>query len=247
MVDAFQGLEYVVDLALSIAITAQLANVQSSYDTLAKNYFILYQTQRNFYFSNFQLSGEAPFATEQFGIPFYTPDYVGLFNTGYFPPGVWYLFNPEIAIREQAFGGPSLYGYWARMAARYGTTQNDGGSVEVDFACILDDWNSYQNRYEEHKRDVFNERRWANQQGSLSYGVKEAYTVERGLATSFSIFDEAQGQLISEDDTLMNGLATFAGYRQIQKALREDLGTVPNYQSNSFLTNVIPQLDGRSG
>jgi len=245
MADYFQGAELAAETAIGFLVANAINDTQGDYNDLATNYFNLYQTQRQFYFNNFQLNGEAPFATEQFGIVFYNPDYVGVFNTGYFPPGAWYLFNPELTNRLLLLGSTTVNGYWRGYASRYtpyGNVihQEISGTFDMEVASILDDWNSYMNRYEEHKRDVFNERRWANRMGSLSYGVKEAYTVERGLGTAFADFDQAQGQLISADSTILNGLATFAGYRHMQKGIREDLGSVPDYQSPSFLTHVVP-------
>jgi hypothetical protein len=252
MTDAAQAAEFLAEAGGYIAVQIAINNVNNQYQTLASNYFNDYQAQRNFYFSTFQASGEAPFATEQFGVPFYAPDYVGHNSafyggpTGYFPPGAWFFFNTVLTNRIGAIGSSSAFGYWQRYASRYTANGNsinleNSSTFAMESASIVDDWNSYMNRYEEHKRDVWNEKRWADQMGSLSYGVKEAYTVERGLGTAFWQFDEAQGQMISADATLGNGLATFAGYRQMQKSLREDLGTVPDYQDNAFMTNVIPQ------
>ncbi len=243
MADYFQGAEFAAETVVGFLVANAINNVQDKYNTLAQNYYNLYATQRNFYYTNFQANGEAPFATEQFGITFYTPDYVGVNHTGYFPPGAWYLFNPVLTARDAALGNTVSFGYWQRYSQRY--SPNGQASVEIsgtfamERAAIFDDWNSYMNRYEEHKRDVYNERRWTDQMGSLSYGVKEAYTVERGMGTSFAQFDEAQGNLISADSSVLNGLATFAGYRRMQKAVREDLGTLPDYQSPTFGTNTI--------
>ena len=241
MADYFQGLEYGVDLAASVVIGLKLSSVQSAYNQLAQNYFNDYQSQREFYFNVFQTQGEAKFNTEQFGIPFYSPTYAATFYTGsVFPPSAMYLFNPQIYNRKAALGAVDTDGTWFRFGSRYAilndpNTQEVTGSFGMDVADIFDDWFSYMFRYEEHKRDVFNERRWANQMGSLSYGVKEAYAVEREMGTSFEVYDKAQGQLISADDTLLNGLATFAGYRQMQKDVKADLGTLPDYQDSSFL------------
>lgn len=238
MADYGEIAEAAAEIALEAALVIAINNVQNDYFDLATKYYNDYSAQRQFYFDNFQLQGEAPFATEQFGISFYIPDYVGLFNTGYFPPGTWYLFGPQITLRKNVFGNTSA-GTWKRFADRYAATQ-DTSSYIMDLASTFDDWSSYQNRYEEHRRDVFNERKWANEVGALSFGVKEAYIVERGLATSFADFDKAQGELVSEESTVANGLATFAGYRKMQKALELDLGTDPNYQEHSFLRNIIP-------
>lgn len=223
MADTFQGIELALETFGVIAVTAQLNIIQTAYDTLAKNYYTLYKTQRDFYFNNFQVSGELPFVTEQFGVAFYGPDYGSTNHVGYLPPSVGFLFYPQEANRIASLGSPTTAGYWSRYGSRYGSSQEQAGSYFMDLASLVDDWSSYQFRYEEHKRDVLNERRWASQMGALSYGVKEAYNVESGLGTSFQVMDEAQGQLISQDSTIVNGLATYIGNKQARKALKEDL------------------------
>lgn len=241
MADVFQGAEFAAETALGLFVAIKVNDVQGQYQTLANSYFNDYQSQREFYFNTFQQHGEAPFNTEQFGISFYSPTYGTTFYTGsVFPPSAMYLFGPELLNRVAALGAVNTDGTWFRFGSRYTVlsdpnTQEVTGSFGMDVADIRDDWYSYMFRYEEHKRDVFNERRWADQMGSLSYGVKEAYAVEREMGTSFEVYDKAQGQLISADDTLLNGLATFAGYRQMQKDVKADLGTLPNYQDSSFL------------
>jgi hypothetical protein len=245
MADYFQGVEFAAETVVGFLVANAINDVQNKYNTLATNYFNDYQSQREFYFNVFQQSGELPFNTEQFGISFYSPQYTAIFNTGVFPPSMAWFFNPQIANRLTAIGDAvSTQGTWYRFASRYAplnasNIQEISGSFWMDVSDIYDDWFSYMFRYEEHKRDVFNERRWADQMGSLSYGVKEAYAVEREMGTSFEVYDKAQGQLISSEDTLLNGLATFAGYRQMQKDVKADLGTLPNYQDSSFLYSGI--------
>lgn len=237
MADYFQGGEMLLEAVIAFYIASQVEAVEEAYVKIANQQYVNYFNQRSFYFDTFQRQGEGPFVSEQFGIPWYIPDYVGNFNTGYFPPSAWYMFSPELVNRTQALGD-STQGYWMRYGARYssiGAARLDNSSFGIDIASIYDDWNSYMNRYEEHKRDVFNERRWANRMGALSYGIKEAYEIAVGLATSFQVFDKAQGELVSEGNTMLNGLATFAGYRQMQSALDKSLGTDPNYATPFFL------------
>jgi hypothetical protein len=239
MADIFQGAEFAAETAFSAVILGSLGSVQSAYQTLAQNYYNMYQTQRQFYFNVFQNGGELPFANEQFGIAFYSPDYLGVDNIGYFPPGAFYLFNQELSVRG-GFLGATIERYNSRYAPGSGGSIENSLTFNMETANIADSWIDYMNRYEEHKRDVFNERRWANRMGSLSFGVKEAYTVEQGLATSFYEFDQAQGNLVSSENSILNGLATFVGDRVSQRNLRNELGTVPNYQTSNFLTNVLP-------
>jgi hypothetical protein len=246
MADYGQIAEFAAETAIGLIVANAISNTQSQYYSLAQAYFNMYQTQREFYFNTFQNSGELPFSNEQFGIQFYAPDYVGLDNTGYFPPGVWWLFNQIAPTRISVSASTPSY-YSSRYTPDFQTPATElqpsatySQTYAVETAEIMDDWNSYFNRYEEHKRDVFNERRWANRMGSLSYGVKEAYAVERELGTSFAVYDKAQGELTSEYDTVLNGLATSFAYSRMQKSVRENLGVVPQYQQNSFLTSIYP-------
>lgn len=191
-------------IGVTAAATIFSLYIQAKYLNLAEDYYDLYKDQRDFYYNNFQGQGELPFTNEQFGVAPYNPDYIGVFHVGILPPGALYLFNPLIALRR-SFVSPS----WTRKARMYNSQLEVSGSYAADTAAIADDWYSYMFRYEEHKRDVFNERRWANQMDALSYGVKEAANVERGLATSFAVFDEAQGQVVSEINSVGNGLSTY--------------------------------------
>lgn len=228
----------VINYGSAVLVAAQLSEIQSDYNKVATKYYSHYKQQRDFYFDRFQMAGEGPFVYEQFNIPFYYPDYAGMDRIGYFPPGAWFLFSPQLTNRVGALGDESQ-GYWKRFASRYSPTNSqitlDTSSFYMDKASIYDDWNSYMNRYEEHKRDVLNERRWANLVGSLSFGIKQADAIERGLATAFDVFDKAQGQLVSSLDTIGNGLATNFGYRRMQKALVNELGTDPDYMGSFFL------------
>jgi len=230
--DAANALE-----ALGIAIALQ--RVQNKYHVIATNYYYHYQRQRQFYYDTFQIGGEGPFVLEQFGIVFYTPDYVGMDSIGYFPPGAWFLFNPQLSNRKAMMGDQNTEGYWKRFAERYNPTMAavtlDTSSYALDVASVFDDWNSYMNRYEEHKRDVLNERRWANMVGALGFGIKTGEQIERGMATAFDVFDKSQGQLVSSLNTIGNGLATSFGYRRMQNALKDELGTNPDYMDHFFL------------
>ena len=53
---------------------------------------------------------------------------------------------------------------------------------------------------------------------SLSYGVKEAAQVERGLATSFVGFDKASGEVNGSLNTFANGLSTYTAYNKAMDA-----------------------------
>jgi hypothetical protein len=196
------------------AVAAQLI-LAAQYINLADNYYDLYKEQRDYYYNNFQANGEAPLNSEVFAVPFYTPDYVGLTNAS-----VLYYFPTEFNQVTVANFAENL-GNHRRMFFSANVIPAD--TVKVDIAELHDDWYDYQFRYEEHKRDVYNARRWAQQMDSSSFGVKEGAQVERGLATSFQVFDEANGQMISGINSITNGLAAYHQYNNDVKIL---LGSV---------------------
>jgi hypothetical protein len=239
MSDWFKAVSDAAQFVEAVGIVLKLRAIQSRYNVIATKYYSHFKQQRDFYYNTFQMQGEGPFVFEQFGIAFYNPDYYGMNNTGYLTPGAWFLFNPQITNRMVMMGNQNIEGYWKRFAERYSpnvaSTVLDTSSYAIDVASVNDDWNSYMNRYEEHKRDVLNERRWANMVNALDYGTKTGSQIERGMATSFDVFDTAQGQLVSSLDTIGNGLATSFGYRRMQTALKDELGTVPMYDGHFFL------------
>jgi len=196
-------------VSIAAAFLQTLINLQ--YLNLARDYYNLYKDQRDFYYNTFQQNGELPFANEQFSVAQYNPDYVGLFNAGILPPGALYIFKPIYNNRRVNF----ISGAISRHARMYNAQVEQSTSLEVDLACTYTDWFSYQFRYEEHKRDVFNERRWANQMDALSYGIKEAATVERGLATSFNAMDEASTKLGNSFAVLGDGYALYKNRKNV--------------------------------
>lgn len=218
-------ISYGIDLSVS-SVAAGVAyalafNVSMNQIGLARDYYDLYKTQRNFYYNTFQNTGEAPLTAEVFGVAFYTPDYAGS------TPASSLYWYPQFLNTLQAYI-PFIISRHNDMFTAPHTTLP---SLAVDLAEVNDDWRSYMFRYEEHKRDFLNETRWAQQMDALSYGVKEAANVERGLATSFEGFDKAAGEISGSLNTLGNGLATYTSYN---KALDSYWNVVSNPSRSNY-------------
>ena len=218
-----------IEWGIALAAVVVSIAIAENYINLANNYYADYSVMRNFYYNTFQQQGELPFTNETFGLAFYAPDYIGVNNVGYLPPGAWYLFNPELVSRTA-----NITATQGRYGSRYSAPLEVAGSAPMDVASITDDWNSYMNRYEEHKRDVFNARWWASRMDALSYGNKEAAMTERGLATSFAVFDNASGELESNINSIGNGLASYRNYVNTVKDLSKDFDNVPFEQRSYF-------------
>lgn len=213
MADTFQGAALSIDVVVGAAYAIFMAYTAQNYIDLARDYYRLYQDQRLYYYNNFQLHGEAPLNSEVFAIPFYIPDYVGVT-----PGSSLYYFSSELNFQKANFA-PSFANH-----LRMFNSQDMSPAVpsDVDLAEITDDWNSYYFRYEEHKRDAHNARRYAQMMDSSAYGVKEGASIERGLAASFQQFDEANGQLVSSVNHAADG---YFGYSAYSKNVNEMLET----------------------
>ena len=200
----------IIDAAVGLAIVALSDWVERSYINLANGYYQLYSQQGDFYYNNFQANGELPLNTELFAVPFYVPLY-----SGANPSSSLAYFNPQLQFQTSNWQ-PTFQNHLNMFNSQ---DANPRVPSAVGLAEISDDWGSYYFRYEEHRRDVYNLRRYAQQMDSLSYGVKEAAMVERGLASSFAVFDEANGQLVSSINTMGNGIMGFMGANRANGSL----------------------------
>lgn len=240
MADYGQIAANIADAAAGIAYAVVMTYVANNYVELANDYFHLYQQQRQFYYNNFQISGEAPLNTELFGVPFYVPLYDGTMtyvSNGIVTNSSLFYYNAEFNFLKTNFGET------VRNHLRMFNSQDltPAFPTAVDLAEIDDDWRSYFFRYEEHRRDTYNSRRFAQQMDSLSYGVKEGAMVERGLATSFAEFDNANGNLTSSINSLANGYFGYTAYRKEAKELLE----TPKAQQRLFSSDYDYQLAGQ--
>lgn len=196
--------------AFAVVLAVASAAIEAEYVDLAEKYYKIYDDQRQFYYNNFQnnLRGELGLQQQVFAIPLYNPNYSGqaqlvsdYVNANY--------FNTE---------------WWPFHANMYNdapyTTSNDsiGNSVLVgenevlDLSAVIADNDNYLYRYEEHRKDVYDERRWEWQNQSLNYAVKQANVAESGLATSFGFLDQATGGISDWFATQSNGLGRRSGY-----------------------------------
>ena len=89
-----------------------------------------------------------------------------------------------------------------------------GEPVALDKAATLADYENYLYRYEEHRKDVYDERTWEWQNQSLNFGVKQASIVESGLATSFKFIDVSMNNAADFFGTQANGLLRQKSFRK---------------------------------
>lgn len=239
MGDATTAAIIAADTAAGAAFAILIGLVASDYIGLANDYYHLYRDQRNFYYNTFQQQGELPFTNEQYNTPFYVPlyDASGTWvNNGVTTHSSLYYYRPQ-AQQEANVYATTFFNHLKMYNSNF--LVNVPALFEI--SEISDDWATYFYRYEEHRRDVYNARRYAQQMDALSYGVKEGTQIERGLATSFAQFDEAQGRMVSALDTSVDDIFAYTAYRrQIHEALETPKAMPDRIMGSNFDTSAGP-------
>ncbi|MGH7744025.1 MAG: hypothetical protein ACREQ5_04295 [Candidatus Dormibacteria bacterium] len=226
MADYGQIAETAADYAAGAVYSALMIYIQDNFVDLADSYHTLYDTQRQFYYNNFQINGEAVLNTDVFGTAvgqhgsFYVPNYDGSLPTSSLSQFYPQFFAVSNNISKDIFYKSRMYE--TNVIQVPFSSYQFYTNFNIEQSEIQDDWYSYFFRYEEHKRDIYNERRWVEQIDSLSYGVKEAAQVERGLAVAFTLFDDANAGIVSALNTTANG---YFGYLATSKQMKELMET----------------------
>lgn len=240
MGDATTALIIAADTAAGVIAATVLLVVAQQYVDLADDYHQLYRSQRDFYYNNFQVQGEAPLNAEVYNVPFYVPlyDSTGAWlNNGVTVHSSLYYYRPQAFMQANTVFTNTLPHHLLMF--------NSNLFLQVpalfELSEISDDWATYFYRYEEHRRDVYNAQRYARQMDSLSFGIKEGTQIERGLATSFAQFDESQGKLVSSMDNIVDDVSAHIGYvRTIREQLEIPKAKPDGIMRSNFDTSAGP-------
>lgn len=184
--------------------------------SLARNYYNLYNQQRQYYYTVFQTGVEKPLASATYLDPYYNLNYTGR---------VFTMNDPN----SGPFGGAStdVSGWWARHAAMYAQTQDPLITEQaVDMARLKSDWANYLFRFEELWFDIRNDTRWAKRLAVHNLGIKQGNAISHALDYSLGNYQDNITDMASQLATYGNGIAKYAGYKR-------GLNDV----SNSFQTN----------
>lgn len=76
-------------------------------------------------------------------------------------------------------------------------------------------------RYEDHRKEVYDEQRHAHRTTILNLGIGVGNAARAGLASSVGALSEARSSVSSNIASVGNGLATQSGYEGTQKGLRQ--------------------------
>lgn len=171
---------------------------------LAKDYYGLYQQQREFYYSTFQTGVESPLISEVNGVARYNTNYAGRVGTIY--NGVTGPFGGSVT---------DTVGWWDRHAKMYHTSRDSKiTALEPDVAKIKSDWTNYMFRFEEEWTDIRNDIRWNKRLAIHNYGVKQGAAISGALNTSLNEYQNHIADFSSQLATYGNGIAKYVGYRR---------------------------------
>lgn len=203
---------------------AGAANILAGFKLLdlARDYYRLYESQRNFYYNTFQQGLEAPLAAEVYADAKPVLNYAGRVATAY-------------DTATGPFGGQSgdAMGWWTRHAQAYNTLISPelGREFAVDIARVKSDWTNYLFRFEEAYYDVRSDIRWRKRLALHNIGVKEGTAVTSALGTSLAQYQDQIQDMDNQLATYGNGIARSVGYKRGLSDTADDFSTVP-YDTN---------------
>lgn len=205
---------------------------------LSKDYYRLYDQQRQFYYDTFQRGVEAPLANEVYIDAMPVLNYAGRVSTAY-------------DTATGPFGGQSTdtRGWWVRHANAYSATQDPRLTRElaVDDIRVKSDWTNYLFRFEEQYYDLRLDIRWKKRIALHNIGLKQGTAVVGALDKSLSHYQGHISDFGSQLATYGNGIARWVGYKRglSDTAMEFDSSTyTPELNKPTFLTGTGVQVGG---
>lgn len=196
------------EIATQVAeAAAGIGSVLASFKLLdlAKDYYRLYDQQRQFYYNTFQAGVEAPLAQEVYLDTTPVLDYAARVYTAY---------NNSTG----PFGGQSANGrtWWERHAEAYGAAPDPRLAQEyyTDEARVKSDWTNYLFRFEESYYDLRLDIRWRRRIALHNIGIKQGTNVSSSLGDALSGYQSHIADLSSQLATYGNGIARYVGYKR---------------------------------
>jgi len=197
----------VVEIATQVAEAAgALGNMFVAFKMLAvsREYYKLYNEQREFYYDVFQYGIEGPLASITFAVPIRRLDHTAQAQTAY-----------ESATGP--FGGQSgdIGGWWERHANMYGTVRDDIiTALPADTARLQSDWANYLFRFEEHYNETFNDIRFNRRLGIHNIGLKQGSYISASLKASFENYEDMMDMTADSVSATANGASKYSAYRR---------------------------------
>lgn len=223
-----------VEIATQAAeAAAGIGSIIASFEniSLARKYYNLYNSQRNFYYSVFQSGAEYNFATQAYAEPYYSINYASRVATA---------FDPSTG--PLGSSSTDVVGWVTRHAGMYAQTMDsDITELSVDTARVQSDWANYLFRFEELWADVRNDTRWMHRLTAHNVGIKQGTAISAALDRSLLEYQSNITDLSSQLATYGNGIAKYAGYKRGLADTAEDFSRGTSFSRR--LPMKIPDKD----
>lgn len=206
----------------AVEAAAMVGSLWSSFGVvdLARSYYDLYNAQRQFYYTTFQVGAEAPLAISVYNVAVPVTDYTGSLAQLYSPTGVF----------GGAMGQSPLA--WARShALTFGSVPAPAiisDEVAQDYGLIQSQWANVMFRFAEVNFDLLSEQRWDHRMKLHNVAMKQMSTVLGSLASSVEQREDTLSARASNFADMSNSLAERRGLIQGHKDARARYAALSN-------------------
>jgi hypothetical protein len=189
---------------------AMVGSLWSSFKVVdqARDYYNLYNRQRQFYYSTFQQGAEAPLALDVYNTAIPVLSYTDADALLYANTGV--------------FGGSmsDTGGWWTRRSASFGASPDAAILAEEfnqDDVLTHSHWENVLFRFEESNTDILSDQRWDHRMKLHNVALKQQSAVLSGLASAEGQREDAMSATSSRLADMGNSLAERRGMIQGHK------------------------------
>lgn len=207
---------------------AMIGSLWSSFGVvdLARSYYNLYNAQRQFYYSTFQVGAEAPLAVAVYNTPLVTMQYAGTAALLYGAQGV--------------FGGAmgsSALPWYTRHSLMFGATPAAAilsDELTQDQLLVESQWTNVMFRFSEVNFDLLSEQRWDYRMKLHNVALKQMSTVLGSLASSVEQREGIMSDRASNFAGMANSLAQRRGLVQGHKDVQARYASLANANSTTY-------------
>lgn len=217
--------EIITQLVEGAAMVGSLWNSFAVVD-LARSYYNLYNAQRQFYYSTFQVGAEAPLAVAVYNTPLVTTQYAGNAAQLYAPTGV--------------FGGAmgtSALPWYIRHSLMFGMAPASpilSDELNQDQLLTESQWTNVMFRFSEVNFDLLSEQRWDHRMKLHNVAMKQMSTVLGSLASAVEQREDVMSARASNFADMSNSLAQRRGLVQGHKDVQARYASLANSAGSDY-------------
>jgi hypothetical protein len=211
-----------------VEAAAMVASLWSSFGVvdLARSYYNLYNSQRQFYYNTFQVGAEAPLAVAVYNTPIVTTQYV---------PTAAQLYGP-IGVFGGAMGNSPL-SWYTRRSQMFGMAPSApilNDELNQDQMLTESHWTNVMYRFAEVNFDLLSEQRWDHRMKLHNVALKQMSMVLGGLASAVELREDNVTARASNFADMANSAAQRRGMVQGHKDVQARYASLANSAGPSY-------------